>query len=232
MPYPACLIILALNEIEGLSALYDQIPFSEMEEVLAVDGGSTDGTLEFLKEKGIRVVFQDKKGRGEAFRTAEKNSTSPWLIFFSPDGNEDPADITKLLDKLKEGADLAIASRFAKGARNEEDDSSFPLRLWANKTYTWLANKLFNKGNYVTDTINGFRAIKREAFRKLKLTESQFPIEYQMSSRSMKAGLKIAEIPTREGDRIGGESKALSIPVGLGHLKVLLQEIFGGYKGD
>ncbi|MCL5035493.1 MAG: glycosyltransferase family 2 protein [Chloroflexi bacterium] len=230
MAYPACLVLLTLNEIEGIKALYDEIPFSQMEEVVVVDGGSTDGTVEFLQEKGLRIVGQEKKGRGEAFRVAERNSKSRWLIFFSPDGNEDPADITRLLDKLEGGADLAIASRFASGARNEEDESAFPLRLWANKTYTWLANKFFNRGPYVTDTINGFRAIRREAFNKLKLTETRFPIEYQMTTRSMKAGFKIAEIPTREGDRIGGESKALSIPVGLGHLKILIQELTGGFS--
>ncbi|MCD6310330.1 MAG: glycosyltransferase [Candidatus Eremiobacteraeota bacterium] len=229
MPYSACLVILTLNEIEGLRKLYDRIPFSKVEEILVVDGGSTDGTLEFLAEKGLRVVKQEKKGRGEAFIVAEKNSTSPWLVFFSPDGNENPEDIPKLLQKLEEGADLVIASRFAKGARNEEDEALLPLRLWANKMYTWLANSFFNRGPYVTDTINGFRAIKRESFRKLNLSESRFPIEYQMTTRCMKAGFKIAEIPTIEGDRIGGKSKARSIPVGLGHLKVLLQELFGGF---
>jgi len=220
------LIFLTWNEITGTKALFDQVPLHLFSEVLAVDGGSVDGTREFFAEKGVKIVDQAKPGRGEAMRTGAKAATGDVVLFFSPDGNEDPADIEKILKKIEEGYDLVIASRFMKESRNEEDGKLFPCRLWANKTYTWLANRLFNKsGRFVTDTINGFRAMKREAFLSLGLSEQRFPIEYQMSIRCMKKGLKIAEIPTREEDRLGGESKALSIPVGLGHLKVLLQEI-------
>ena len=222
------LVLLTLNEITGLRALFDRIPLDLFSEVLAVDGGSLDGTREFFREKGIRIVEQARPGRGEAMRTGAREAKGEAVLFFSPDGNEDPGDIKPLLEKLAQGYDLVIASRFMPESRNEEDGKFLPLRLWANKMYTYLANKFFNRSNpYVTDTINGFRAVKREAFLSLGLSEQRFPIEYQMSIRSFKKGLNIAEIPTREADRLGGESKALSIPVGLGHLKVLTQELLG-----
>lgn len=221
------LVILTLNEIAGSQALWPHLPLEAFDEVIVVDGGSNDGTVKFFLDKGIRVVGQDKPGRGEAFRVGAAHTTGDRLVFFSPDGNEDPADIVRLVACLDKGADLAIASRFAKGSRNEEDDGFFRPRAWVNQLLTLTANVLFRKGPYITDTINGFRAIRRDVFAALFLDECGFPIEYQMSIRAMKAGFKIVEIPTYEGARIGGDSKCLSWPVGVGHLKVLLREILG-----
>jgi len=219
------LILLTYNEISGSRALFSSLPLDFFDEVLVVDGGSQDGTREFFQQQGIPVVGQERKGRGEAFRVGARSTRGDFLVFYSPDGNEDPADLPGLVESLKGGADLAIASRFAPGARNEEDDQLLRPRAWVNLLFTLIANLLFNRGRFVTDTINGFRAIRRSAFERLRLDEMGFPIEYQMSIRAMKAGLKIAEIPTREGDRIGGSSKAESFPVGIGHLKVLLREL-------
>ena len=221
------LILLTLNEIEGSQALFPSLPLSDFDEVLVVDGGSTDGTVKFFLDNGVEVVGQKRRGRGEAFRVGASHTSGDVLVFYSPDGNEDPQDILRLVRLIENGADLAIASRFAPGSRNEEDDSAFRPRAWVNRALTFIANFLFRRGPYVTDTINGFRAIRREAFEALHLDECGFPIEYQMSIRSMKARLRIAEIPTNEGNRIGGESKCYSFPVGWGHLKVLMREILG-----
>ena len=225
------LIILTLNEIEGVRTLYDRIPFDAVDECFVVDGGSIDGTVEFFRERGIKVVPQEIKGRGEAFRIAVKRAEGDHLIFFSPDGNEDPGDIPKLLALLTNGYDLAIASRFLSGSQNEEDDLRFPWRAWANRVFTFIANIIWNTNrNYITDTINGYRAIKKEAFNKLNINAPGFVIEYQMSIRAMKLGLKVVEIPTVEGQRIGGVSTAKSVPTGLLFLRFLLKEIMNGSK--
>ncbi len=225
------LIILTLNEIEGVRTLYDRIPFDAVDECFVVDGGSIDGTVEFFRERGIKVVPQEIKGRGEAFQIAVREAKGDYLIFFSPDGNEDPGDIPKLLELLAMGYDIAIASRFLSGSQNEEDDLRFPWRAWANRAFTFIANIIWNTNrNYITDTINGYRAIRKEAFNKLNISAPGFVIEYQMSIRAMKLGLKVVEIPTVEGQRIGGVSTAKSIPTGLLFLRFLLKEIMNGSK--
>lgn len=222
------LVILTLNEIEGIRAVYKNIPFSQVDEILIVDGGSIDGTVEFFNAQGVKIIIQELKGRGEAFRIARREAKGNYLIFFSPDGNEDPNDIPKLISKLDEGYDMVIASRFKKGGHNEEDELFLPWRAWANRIFTFLANVFWNKGRYTTDTINGFRAITKEAFDRMKINAPGFVIEYQMSIRAMKLNLKVKEIPTYEGNRIGGESTARSIPTGILFLKLILIELVIG----
>lgn len=226
------LVLLTLNEIEGIKKLHDKIPYDAADEVICIDGGSTDGTVEFMKGKKIPVITQDTPGRGQAMRLALHRSTGDVLLYFSPDGNEDPADIPLLFEKMEQnyGFDLVIASRFIEGGKNEEDDKFFKWRAWVNMAFTKAANTLWNTRRYVHDTINGYRAITRESLERLNTDVTGFPIEYQMTIRAMKLHMKIGELPTVEGQRIGGEVKAKSFEVGLGHVKVFYQEIMNGYQ--
>ncbi|MEN9785920.1 MAG: hypothetical protein RLZZ299_1184 [Pseudomonadota bacterium] len=226
-PRDCALVLLTLDEIEGLHALWERLPVDRFREVVAVDGGSTDGTVAFLESRGVRVLTQPVRGRGVAFRVAAEGTVADRLVFFSPDGNEDPDDIERLDDLLLGGADLAIARRFGPGAVNEEDGERLRLRARVNAAFSWTANVLFHDGPRVLDTINGFRALRREALLALGTTVKRFPIEYQITLRAMQRGWTIAELPTREGPRIGGARKAHSMPVGMDHVKVLLTELPG-----
>ena len=219
------IVILTFNEIEALPQIFDKIPRACADETFAVDGGSKDGTREFLASKGIRVLGQERRGRGVAFRTAVAQSDAELLVFFSPDGNEDPADIPRIFEKLQEGNDMVIASRMMKGAFNEEDIHWFRLRKWVNQSFTLIANLLWNRASYVSDTINGFRGVRRSAFDAMGPDADGFVIEYQMSIRAMKRRLKVVEIPTREGQRLGGASTAESLPTGIVFIKQLWSEL-------
>ena len=218
------LLILTYNEIEGSKSLYNKIPFDLFEEVVIVDGNSSDGTIEFWKEKNHEVYIQKIPGRGAAFVEGVEITKGENMVFFSPDGNENPLDIPKILEHL-ENNDLVIATRFGKGGKSE--DATW-FRRFGNKMFTFMVN-LFFKAK-VTDAVNGFRGIKRDKFLKLNLPPSRFEIEFQMTSRAGKLKYKIKEIPTFEGDRIGGYSKAGSFSVGFSYIKVLIKEIFIGKK--
>ncbi|OGG04280.1 hypothetical protein A2Z33_03975 [Candidatus Gottesmanbacteria bacterium RBG_16_52_11] len=223
------LIILTRNEVSGMKAMLSRIPFTTVDEYFLVDYRSTDGTVELARKHKIPVVAQRHPGRAEAFRIAADNARGNYLIFFSPDGNEDPSDIPKIIRLLKKGNDLVIASRFLPGSRNEEDGQTFKWRAWANMGFTLLANLLFNRGRpYVTDSINGYRGITKSAFGKLGLDAQGFAVEFQMTIRAMKAELAITEFPTLEGPRIGGQSTSYAVPTGLKFVYYFLREIFIG----
>ncbi len=220
----ASLVIFTKNEIEGLKAMYPGIPIRLFTQCFAVDYRSTDGTIQFFKKRKVPVIHQEVPGRGEALRLAVQQATGDYLVFFSPDGNEDPGDIPKLLGGLRSGADMVIASRFMERGVNEEDVRLFRPRAWANRFFTFLGNAAF--GGTITDSINGYRAITRDAWNRLHTTARGFAIEYQMSVQALKLRMNIIEFPTKEGPRIGGKSTAHSIPTGLAVLGIFLKELF------
>jgi glycosyltransferase involved in cell wall biosynthesis len=220
------LVVLTLNEIEGVTDVFPKLPLHCLDEVLVVDGGSTDGTLQFFDSRGVRVIRQERRGRGEAFRLAVRHARNDFLIFFSPDGNEDPDDIPRLIEGLAAGYDMVIASRFMPGARSEDDDKFlFASRRWGNLMFTWLVDVLCRERTPITDTINGYRAITRSAFARLAPDAEGYAIEFQMSIRALQLGLRVLEIPTQESPRIGrGVSKLNAIPVGLKFGALLVRE--------
>lgn len=225
------LVLLTYNEIEALPKLFDRLPLSAADEVFAVDGGSKDGTADYLRSKGVRVLGQPRRGRGCAFQVALDSTDAEALCYYSPDGNEDPADIPKLFAKLEEGGyDLVVASRMSKGARNEEDDQAFRPRKWVNLAFTFLANVIWNRGPYLTDTINGFRVVRADSLRRCACRVDGFVIEYLMSIRMMKLGLRVGEIPTHESPRLGGQSTAHSWPTGLEFTRQLIKEVLIGRR--
>ena len=219
-------MILTLNEIDGVAQVFPKLPLHAVDEVLVVDGGSTDGTLEFFAARDVRVIRQEGRGRGEAFRIAAREARHDALVFFSPDGNEDPDDIPRLVDGLAAGFDMVTASRFMAGGRSEDDDRwIFAGRRWGNLVFTWLVNRLWPGRPRITDAINGYRAVTRDAFTRLAPDAAGYAVELQMSIRARRLRRRVLEIPTREGDRVGrGVSKLNAFPVGLAFLGLLVRE--------
>lgn len=224
------LCILTKNEIEALEKVFPTIPPANgsagFDSVFALDGGSTDGTVEYFQAHDVPVVGQSKSGRGHAFQIAFDEIEADAYIFFSPDGNEDVKDLSRFRPLLDEGADIVIASRMMAGAHNEEDDNIFKLRKWANNAFNLFANWAFRRrGPFISDSINGYRAITRAAARQLQLDAPDYTIEYQMTMRALKHKMEIVEFPTHEYDRVGGESQAKSIPTGLRFVRAFWREL-------
>ncbi len=225
------LCILTKNELpclkEILHNVIQECNLKNIQQIFAIDGGSIDGTVEFFKENNIPVISQKNRGRGDAFHTAFKEIDSDLYIFFSPDGNENIQDVEKFIEFANSGADIIIASRMMKDSYNEEDENLIKLRKWANNIFNLMANITFRRsGRYITDSINGYRAVKKNVAESLKLDSVDYTIEYQMTIRAFKKRLNIKEFPTIEGKRLHGETQAKSIPTGLKFLKCYFREIF------
>ncbi|HTC84449.1 MAG TPA: glycosyltransferase family 2 protein [Rhizomicrobium sp.] len=224
------LCMLVRNERECLEIMLPKLPKpgtdSGFDTIIAVDGNSTDGSIALLEKSGIEILRQSRKGRGAACLEAMEKYKADAYLFFSPDGNEDVADIAKFKPCLEEGADLVIASRMCAGAVNEEDGQIFRWRKAANLAFNFLANFAFRKkGPYVTDSINGFRAIRADLARTLRLDATGYTIEYQMTMRALRAGARIVEFPTHEHPRLAGETGAPSIRTGLRFIACFAREL-------
>lgn len=226
------LCILVRNEAECLNAMLPRIKSQLLKTyfhgVFAIDGGSTDGTNEILFEHGIQVISQKKRGRGAAVLQAFAEIDADAYLFFSPDGNEDEKDFWQFHKLLSEGNDLVIGTRMAKGGRNEEDRYLFKPRKWVNNMFNVMANVFFRRaGPYITDSINGYRAITRKAANSCKLSAEDYTIEYQMTIRAFKNRLKVCEFPTIEDQRLAGMTGAPSFETGVQFIKRLYYEVFG-----
>jgi hypothetical protein len=113
----------------------------------------------------------------------------------------------------------------AGGCSEDDDKFLFASRRWGNLTFTWLVSLLFARGVRLSDSINGFRAVTRAAFVRLRPDAEGYAIEFQMSIRALQLGLRILEMPTHESPRIGkGVSKLNAVPVGLKFLRLMLDE--------
>ncbi|MBI3289064.1 MAG: hypothetical protein HYZ74_06065, partial [Elusimicrobia bacterium] len=177
------------------------------------------------------VISQPRRGRGVAFHLAVDSTDAETVCYYSPDGNEDPEDIPKIFDFHERGGyDLVVASRMMRGAYNEEDVTWWRPRKWVNQMFTLAINLIWNRGPYVTDTINGFRVVRADSLRRCACDVDGFPIEFQMSMRMMKLGMKIGEMPTHEYPRLGGQSTAESWPTGVAFVKTLVREIKMGRR--
>jgi len=206
-PGSTTLVLLSLDEREALAKLLPVLPLDRFDRVLAVDGGSTDGSLELYQVHGIPYVIQPVRGRGNAFRLAAQVVETERVVFLSSDGNEDPRDLEHMLSYLDEGYDLVIAGRFLRrGAGSDDSDDPLRLRKLGNILYSAIVRLVWHSG--VWDSINGYRAFRVEAMRRMHLDAPLHEIELQSTIRAAKLGMRIKEFPTRELPRLGGTRKS------------------------
>lgn len=208
------LIILTLNEIDGMRAIMPQIDPNWYDQLIILDGGSTDGTIEYAKEQGYFVYVQKEKGIRFAYREVLPYIEGDVVMTFSPDGNSIPELLPDLITKMKEGYDMVIVSRYLGNAKSEDDDIVTGFGNWL---FTNTVNFLHG-GNY-TDVMVLYRAYKTQMIYDLDLDKDEsFALpekmfftriswEPLMSVRALKRKLKVGEIPGDEPPRIGGERK-------------------------
>ena len=216
------LLILTLNEIDGMRVIMPRIKREWVSDILIVDGGSTDGTIEYAREHGYRVLNQRSRGPTLAYREAVEEIRDGIIINFSPDGNCIPELIPTLAAKISEGYDMVIASRYLGAAKSEDDDA---VTRFGNRLFTAAFNALF--GLRITDSLGMFRAWKREIVPAFpKYLPARSGIEPYLNTQCAKRRLKVAEIPGDEPKRIGGVRKMSPIGNGLAIVRLMLHELF------
>lgn len=226
------LFIPTLNELEGMRILMPQIDPSWVDQILVVDGQSTDGTIEYCREHNYELVVQKKKGLRFAFLEGWPHVRGDVVITFSPDGNSVAAAIPALVAKMREGYDMVIGSRYLAGARSSDDDL---ITGFGNWLFTRTVNLLH--GGHYTDAMVMLRAYRTALFYELDLDKEEtyapeklfctvLGIEPILSVRAVKRRLRIAEIPADEPKRIGGVRKLQVIRWGGAYMAQFLRELY------
>lgn len=219
------LCLLTWNEIGGCKIDIPKIDFSKFNEVYCIDGGSTDGTVEYLNSYNIRVINQSQKGYNYACNDAGKNCKSDAFVIYHPKGTIPVEDIYKFKEYFEKGYEFIIGSRMCKGAHNEEDTKIFKFRKWFVLLVGFIATCLFKReGNTTWDVLHGFRGMTKAAFDKMNI--SNYPMSWDIESccRSYKMEIKRIEFPTYEKPRIAGETHFKAFSTGINILKYLFWE--------
>jgi len=221
MPRPRVSVVVpALNEQENLPHVLPRIP-SLVDEVILVDGASTDWTVSVARHliPSIRVVQQRGSGKGAALRTGFQAATGDIIVTIDADGSTDPAEIPYFVHALLAGADVAKGSRFLHGGGT----SDMPLhRRMGNWAFVQLVRRMY--GGRYTDLCYGYNAFWRRSLDMLDLDGDGFEIETMINIRVLRAGLRILEVPSFESRRVVGQGRLRTIPDGWRVLQTILKE--------
>jgi glycosyltransferase involved in cell wall biosynthesis len=200
-------VIPAKNEEGLIGEIIDAVrPYAD--EVLVVDGCSTDRTPAIAIEHGARVIKDEGRGKGEALRLSIRAATTEILVFIDADGSHEPRDIPKLVAPISAGeADLVIGSRGKGGSDELHGTVAQFIRYIGSQIIMLAINYRWNVR--LTDSQNGFRAIRRDVAGRLGLTSTLTTIEQEMLMKALKQGFRVSEVASHEYERRWGTSKVV-----------------------
>ncbi len=197
-------VVCTKNEEKTISGILKSVK-KYVDEIIVVDGHSLDRTREIAKDLGAKVILDNGRGKGAAIRLGISKARGDILVFIDADGSHIPADIPRLVEPiLKDRCDMVTGSRMTGGSEELHGTVGEFFRLFASSVVTMIIDLRF--GATITDSQNGFRAIRRSAARELDLKADKFDIEEEMTMKCLKRGLRIEEVPSMELKRKFGES--------------------------
>lgn len=194
-------------------------------EILVVDGHSSDRTREIAASKGVRVILDGGRGKGEAMRRSLASAQHEILVFIDADGSHDPNDIPRLVEPIRRGeAELVIGSRTRGGSDELHGTAEQLLRYIGSQLIMLAINYRWHVR--LTDSQNGFRAIRRDVALALDLKSDLTTIEQEMLMRALKHGCRVVEVPSHEFERRWGVSKVSVWRLWWAYIWSLLRNIF------
>jgi len=228
-------VVPALNEAANLRVVLPKLP--AVHEVVLVDGGSVDGTIEtaLAVRPGVSIVQQTRRGKGNALACGFAAATGDIVVMFDADGSADPAEIPAFVEALTSGADYAKGTRFHRNGAGGSTDIT-PLRRMGNAGLNGVANALF--GTRFSDLCYGYNAFWRRILPLLDLPPvavhgaapermlrgDGFEIEALLSCRVAAAGLAVVEVPSLERHRLFGGTNLRTFADGSRVLRTIISE--------
>jgi hypothetical protein len=213
-------VVPALNEQRNIGWVLSRIP-PEIDEVVLVDGYSSDQTVDIARSMrpSIVVIRQNGRGKGEALRVGFRTATGDIIVMIDADGSMDPAEIDRYITPLLNGYDFVKGSRFLTGGGSID---LTPIRRLGSQALVRITNAMFLVR--FTDLCYGYCSFRRECLPALALTAHGFEIETELVVHAVKANLRIAEVASMELPRRSGMSNLHTFRDGQRVLRTLIRE--------
>lgn len=213
-------VIPTLNEARNLPHVFASLP-PEIDEIVLVDGQSTDETVEVARElyPAVRVIGQSGRGKGNALAAGFQACRGDIIVMLDADGSADGQEIPRFVAALQEGADFAKGSRFLDGGGSTDITR---LRGLGNAFLSRLVNLLY--GTRYSDLCYGYNAFWAHCLPFIDLDCDGFEVETLINIRVAKAGLRVTEVPSFEQERIYGESNLRTFRDGFRVLRTIFRE--------
>lgn len=190
-------------------------------EIIIVDGGSTDGTLDIVKHKECKLIIETRRGYGLALRLGMKQAKGNILVMVDGDGTYELKHINMLLDRLiKKDADLCLATRMY-----DPNKAMGMMNFVGNKVITFCFNMLYKQN--LSDSQSGYRAMSKKAFDRLEFKENDMAFATEMLVKFSQENLKMVEIPTIYKERKYGKPKLRRFQSGIEIFTTMLKGFTG-----
>lgn len=196
-----CVLIPTLNEAPTIGGLIRDFISLGFGNILVIDGHSSDGTRTIAAKAGARVIEQEGRGKGAALIKAFGLIEDPYILLIDGDGTYSAGDADRMLEPLASGSAHVIGDRLT-----DENRQAFS-RL--NFTGNQVLNRLFKlaHGRFLNDILSGYRAFTRESVQQMRLKESGFGIETEISAEAIRCNLEITIVPVSYKVRSGTPTK-------------------------
>ncbi len=191
------IVIPTLNEEKAIGLVLEELLSIGVkpEQVIVVDGHSTDKTREIASSKGVRVVLQEGSGKADAIKTALKYIDKPYTLVMDGDYTYPAYEIPKLVKKASKGFDEVI------GARINGRENIPLLNRFGNRIITKVFNILF--GTNLKDVCSGMYLVNTRILREAPIESKGFSVEVDIAAKVASLTGRIAEVPINYRKRIG-----------------------------